>query len=176
MLLGRSSAIPVVDRRSDTIKSNPILAFRSRRHSNETRLILFTCNPRAPKIMGRALPPRAAAGRYPVRPRTRRIAADRRCRPAMPILAINGRPRGLCGFNDHDPLGNWLASTLVAALPIVVLLGLLATGRASAWRAALTGLAIACGVAWLVFGMPAADDRGQRRRSVWFSRFCESSG
>ena len=55
----------------------------------------------------------------------------------------------------HDPLGNWLVSTLVAALPILVLLGLLASGRASAWRAALTGLATACGVAWLVFGMPA---------------------
>ena len=55
----------------------------------------------------------------------------------------------------HDPLGNWLVSTLVAALPILVLLGLLASGRASAWRAALAGLATACGVAWLVFGMPA---------------------
>jgi lactate permease len=54
----------------------------------------------------------------------------------------------------HDPFGNWFLSTLVAALPILVLLGLLASGRASAWRAALTGLATACGVAWLVFGMP----------------------
>ena len=40
-------------------------------------------------------------------------------------------------------------------LPILVLLGLLASGRASAWRAALAGLATACAVAWLVFGMPA---------------------
>jgi lactate permease len=55
----------------------------------------------------------------------------------------------------HDPLENWLASTLVAALPILVLLGLLASGRASAWKAALLGLATASGVAWLVFGMPA---------------------
>jgi lactate permease len=54
----------------------------------------------------------------------------------------------------HDPFGNWLLSTLVASLPILVLLGLLASGRASAWRAALAGLATACGVAWLVFGMP----------------------
>ena len=29
------------------------------------------------------------------------------------------------------------------------------SGRASAWKAALAGLATACGVAWLVFGMPA---------------------
>jgi lactate permease len=55
----------------------------------------------------------------------------------------------------HDPFENWLASTLVAALPILVLLGLLASGRASAWRAALAGLATACCVAWLVFAMPA---------------------
>ena len=55
----------------------------------------------------------------------------------------------------HDPLGNWLVSTLVAALPILVLLGLLASGRASAWKAALSGLTTACGVAWLIFGMPA---------------------
>ena len=55
----------------------------------------------------------------------------------------------------YDPLGNWLISTLVAALPVLVLLGLLASGRASAWKAALAGLATACGVAWLVFGMPA---------------------
>jgi lactate permease len=46
----------------------------------------------------------------------------------------------------YDPLG-WLpASTLLAALPIVLLLGLLATGRVSAPRAALAGLA----AAWLV--------------------------
>jgi lactate permease len=47
-----------------------------------------------------------------------------------------------------------MLSTLVAALPVLVLLALLATGRASAPRAALAGLATACAVAWLVFGMP----------------------
>jgi lactate permease len=56
---------------------------------------------------------------------------------------------------QYDPLGNWLLSTLVAGLPVLVLLGLLATGRASAWRSALAGLATACAMAWLVFGMPA---------------------
>jgi len=55
----------------------------------------------------------------------------------------------------YDPVGNWLISTVVAALPVLVLLSLLATGRASAWKAALAGLATACGVAWLVFRMPA---------------------
>jgi lactate permease len=55
----------------------------------------------------------------------------------------------------YDPLGNWALSTLVAALPVLILLGLLAIGRASAWKAALLGLVTASGVAWLVFGMPA---------------------
>jgi len=58
-------------------------------------------------------------------------------------------------IQQHDPLGSWLASTLVAGLPVLVLLSLLASGRASAWKSALAGLATACGVAWLVFGMPA---------------------
>jgi len=43
----------------------------------------------------------------------------------------------------YDPFGNPWLSTLVAALPIVLLLGLLATGRASAPVAALAGLAAA---------------------------------
>ena len=58
-------------------------------------------------------------------------------------------------IQHHDPLGNWLVSTLVAAMPILVLMGLLATGPGQRWGAALTGLSIACGVAWIVFGMPA---------------------
>ena len=58
-------------------------------------------------------------------------------------------------IQHYDPFGNWVLSTLVAALPIVVLLGLLATGHASAWKAALTGLATAGGIAGLIFGMPA---------------------
>ncbi len=55
----------------------------------------------------------------------------------------------------YDPLGHWVVSTMFAALPVLVLLGLLASGRASAWKAALLGLATASGVAWLVFEMPA---------------------
>src|SRR5262245_50104792 len=43
----------------------------------------------------------------------------------------------------YDPFGSPLLSTLVAALPIVLLLGLLATGRVSAQMAALAGLAAA---------------------------------
>jgi lactate permease len=55
----------------------------------------------------------------------------------------------------YDPLGHWALSTLVAALPIVVLLGGLAFFRMKAHHAALAGLAMALVVAVLAFGMPA---------------------
>ena len=57
---------------------------------------------------------------------------------------------------DHvyDPLGSPLLSTLVAMLPLVVLLGLLAGCGWSAQRAALAGLLTALGVAVGVVGMP----------------------
>jgi len=55
----------------------------------------------------------------------------------------------------YDPLGSPWLSTLAAAAPIVVLLGLLVAGQ-SAPRAALAGLALALGVAIGAFGMPAA--------------------
>jgi lactate permease len=57
---------------------------------------------------------------------------------------------------NYNPLGIWWLSTLVAALPVVVLLGLLASGRANAWQSALAGLATALTVALVVFGMPAS--------------------
>jgi len=56
---------------------------------------------------------------------------------------------------QYDPLGNWPASTLVAALPVVVLLGMLASGRANAWQSALAGLITALAAAVWIFGMPA---------------------
>src|ERR1051325_1779770 len=51
--------------------------------------------------------------------------------------------------------GSLLLSALVAALPVVVLLGLLAFGHVKAHWAALSGLAASLSVAVLVFGMPA---------------------
>ena len=55
----------------------------------------------------------------------------------------------------YDPLGHWWLSTLVAALPIVVLLGLLAGWRVRPHLCALAGAATAMVCAVLVFGMPA---------------------
>lgn len=55
----------------------------------------------------------------------------------------------------YDPLGNVLLSTLVAAAPIVVLLGLLALAGWPAPRAAAAGLVTALAVALFAYGMPA---------------------
>jgi lactate permease len=57
--------------------------------------------------------------------------------------------------HNYDPLGNPLLSTLVAALPIFVLLILIGVMRKPAWIAALSGLATALVVAILAYGMPA---------------------
>ena len=51
--------------------------------------------------------------------------------------------------------GSLLASALVAAIPVVVLLGLLALFHVRAHWAALLGLATALAIAVLVYGMPA---------------------
>lgn len=54
----------------------------------------------------------------------------------------------------YDPLGNAALSTVVAALPVVALLGSIAFLRIRAHLAALIGLAVALVIAVVVFGMP----------------------
>jgi lactate permease len=54
----------------------------------------------------------------------------------------------------YDPLGHWWLSTMVAALPIVVLLGLLAGFRVRPHIAAISGALTALIVSTLVFHMP----------------------
>ena len=54
----------------------------------------------------------------------------------------------------YDPTGHWWLSTLLAALPVVVLLGSLALGHVKAHYAALLGLAAALLVAIFGFHMP----------------------
>ena len=56
---------------------------------------------------------------------------------------------------DYTPLGNLFFSALVAALPVVVLLGALAFFHVKAHIAALLGLVIALAIATLIYGMPA---------------------
>ncbi len=54
----------------------------------------------------------------------------------------------------YDPLGSVILSTVLAAIPIVVLLGTLAFFRMAAHWAAILGLVSALAIAILVFGMP----------------------
>jgi lactate permease len=54
----------------------------------------------------------------------------------------------------YDPAGNWPLSTLLAALPVIVLLGAMAVIRLKAHVAAAIGLLTALTVALLVYHMP----------------------
>ena len=56
---------------------------------------------------------------------------------------------------QYDPTGHWWLSTIIASLPVIVLLGALAFGHVKAHYAALAGLVTALLTAVLGFGMPA---------------------
>jgi len=68
------------------------------------------------------------------------------------LLATN--PPAAHWAQGYDPLGRWWLSTLMAALPIAVLLGAMAVLRVKAHIAACAGLLTALAVAMLVFHMP----------------------
>jgi lactate permease len=68
---------------------------------------------------------------------------------------------------NYDPFHWPILSTLVAALPIVLLLGLLASGRVSAAGAALAGLAAALLAAVLVFVPEQAEPLALGERLQW---------
>jgi lactate permease len=55
----------------------------------------------------------------------------------------------------YDPMGHWWLSTIIASLPVIVLLGALAFGHVKAHYAALAGLITALLTAIFGFGMPA---------------------
>jgi lactate permease len=57
---------------------------------------------------------------------------------------------------NYDPAGHWLFSTLIAALPVVVLLGTLALLHMKAHYSALLGLATSLICSIWIFGMPAS--------------------
>lgn len=56
---------------------------------------------------------------------------------------------------NYDPLGFWLLSALVAALPVVTLFFVLVVLKQRVWVSALSGMLVAVLLALLVFGMPA---------------------
>ena len=65
------------------------------------------------------------------------------------------RTKGICmdWVQVYDPFGSPVVSTVIAAVPIIALLGLLIVG-VSAPRAAFIGLSTALGTAILAYGMP----------------------
>jgi lactate permease len=67
----------------------------------------------------------------------------------------------------YDPLGSALLSPLAAALPVVVLLGLLASGRVPAPIAALAGLVTAVLIAVFTFAPPEVADPSGPGRTGW---------
>jgi lactate permease len=56
----------------------------------------------------------------------------------------------------YDPLGNWILSTLVAAIPVLTLFFVLVVLKARVWVSAMCGMIAAVLLALLVFKMPAA--------------------
>jgi lactate permease len=56
----------------------------------------------------------------------------------------------------YNPLGSMFTSTVVAAIPILVLLGLIAWGKVEAYVAAFIALIVALAIAIFVFTMPAS--------------------
>ncbi|MBM3403147.1 MAG: L-lactate permease, partial [Bacteroidetes bacterium] len=58
-------------------------------------------------------------------------------------------------YQNYDPLNNAVLSTVLAALPIIVLLGSIAVFHIRIHLAAVIGLVVAVAVALFVFEMPA---------------------
>jgi lactate permease len=73
---------------------------------------------------------------------------------AVVILRI--APLGHPWPQNYDPTGHWWLSALIAALPVVVLLGTLALLHMKAHYSALLGLATSLICAIWIFGMPAS--------------------
>src|SRR5664279_4406357 len=61
---------------------------------------------------------------------------------------------GAAWAQGYDPLGHWLISTIVASIPVIVLLGALASNKVHAHWAAVLGLAAAMITAIFAFHMP----------------------
>ena len=71
------------------------------------------------------------------------------------IAVLRLQPLASPWQQNYDPTGHWLLSALVAAIPVVVLLGSLALGHIKAHYAALAGLTAALLTAIFGFHMPA---------------------
>jgi lactate permease len=77
---------------------------------------------------------------------------------------------------NYDPLGSALLSPLAAAVPVVVLLGLLASGRASAPVAAVAGLVAALLIAVFPFAPPEVGEAAGPGRAGWAGTVLAAAG
>ena len=77
---------------------------------------------------------------------------------------------------NYDPFHSPWLSPLVAALPVVLLLGLLATGRVSAAVAALAGLTAAVLVAVFAFAPQEVGQSGHPGRGAWAETVLTAAG
>ena len=74
----------------------------------------------------------------------------------MPTLPQNGEPGGTSMWSQvYNPLGNAALSTLVAAIPTILLLALIASGKMKIHLAAVVAVTIALLIAIFIYGMPA---------------------
>src|SRR5262245_52892391 len=76
-------------------------------------------------------------------------------RPPRKNRTVNARHLSMLWTQTYTPCGSLFASALVAAVPVVVMLGLLGVLRVRAHVAALAGLLAALVVAAGVYRMPA---------------------
>jgi lactate permease len=72
------------------------------------------------------------------------------------VMILRIAPLGHAWPQNYDPTGHWWLSALIAALPVVVLLGTLALLHMKAHYSALLGLATSLICSIWVFGMPAS--------------------
>src|SRR5882757_3807399 len=79
------------------------------------------------------------------------MGADGRKRPRR--LRLMGR--SVMWSHVYDPFNNSVLSTIAAALPVVTLLALIASGKVNAHIAAVVALIVANLVAIVIFTMPA---------------------
>jgi lactate permease len=98
--------------------------------------------------------------------------------PASALAPAAGRPTvtGMTWTQNYDPFGSALLSPLAAAIPVALLLALLASGRVSAPAAALAGLAAAFVVAVFGFAPVEVVDPAGPGRAGWAGTVAAAAG
>src|SRR5215208_1006396 len=154
----QSSSPPHRDLRIHTETSKVVRHRRVDQHQSTTVLFCLIPN-RGDRSCGRPEPrKRFDLHGGPVRSRAEIFRSTGRAIPAtrrQGSLASRAMEATMVWSQVYDPLGSPWLSTLVAALPVVVLLAGLGVFRLKAHTAALAGLAVALASAVFVFGMPA---------------------